>query len=383
MTSKDKGHIKHGLITKPSLGEWGRSEFAIYGTTCSQVAELVRMIRAMFPGQSIVYLDAHHDEDGGEISDAGSQFTVHSAHGNYYSSDLKNPYFIKSTLSNSNLVIVNGNHFQAAAQIVVINENKKKSLLKRAAELTNVKLILTPENDDSVPEFVREILGEKTDHIQVLSIADTKAISGFVEAQFLVPPVLKALILAGGRSSRMGEDKSLINYHGVEQIYHIKKITESLGLDTYVSCREDQRAGLDISADKIIADRMNDLGPLGGIISSFMYAPDNAWLVIACDLPFLDKGGIEYLINNRNHAKQATAFRSTTDNWPEPLAAIWEPASYSSILNFLAIGYSCPRKVLINTRTELLELPDAKMLTNVNSPDELQSARNMLDSKEH
>ena len=51
-----------------------------------------------------------------------------------------------------------------------------------------------------------------------------------------------------------------------------------------------------------------------------------AWLVLACDLPFLDRATLQHLIAQRASARLATAYRSSSDGQPEPLCAIFEPA---------------------------------------------------------
>jgi len=379
MTLEGSKHVKHGIISKPSIGEWGRSEFAIYGTTCSEVSALVETIRNCFPSHSIAYLDAHHNDSGQDQSYQGVQCTVHDDHISLLSNSFDNKYKSKIVFLDNSLVVVNGNHFRAASQIVVCNTEKEKSLRKRIDELTNVQLIVLPAVIKSIPKYIVEIFGDKLHDIPVIQIGDIQSLMTFIKTNYLDPPPLNALILAGGRSTRMGADKSLLNYHGSEQIHHLKNITVSLGIKTFFSCRAEQADAIDASGEMIIEDRLINMGPLGGIISAFMFAPDSAWLVLACDLPLLDKNGIEYLISNRNSGAQATAFLSANDNFPEPLAAIWEPSSYSAMLNFLAIGYSCPRKVLINSRTQLLELPNNDLLNNVNTPEELESTKNLLN----
>ncbi|MBP9874846.1 MAG: molybdopterin-guanine dinucleotide biosynthesis protein MobA, partial [Haliscomenobacter sp.] len=78
----------------------------------------------------------------------------------------------------------------------------------------------------------------------------------------------------------------------------------------------------------------------------------------------------------------ATAFNSPVNNLPEPLIAIWEPRSYPILLQFLAQGYDCPRKALINSPIHLLEAPDPQALENVNTPEEKKSALEKLKNKE-
>jgi molybdopterin-guanine dinucleotide biosynthesis protein A len=109
---------------------------------------------------------------------------------------------------------------------------------------------------------------------------------------------------------------------------------------------------------------------MGAILSAFRQNPNTAWLVVAVDLPLLDKSTLQLLIENRNPSKLATAFNSPVNEFPEPLIAIWEPRAYPVLLQFLAQGYSCPRKALINTDVELLDAPNPEALFNVNTPEE-------------
>jgi molybdopterin-guanine dinucleotide biosynthesis protein A len=59
------------------------------------------------------------------------------------------------------------------------------------------------------------------------------------------------------------------------------------------------------------------------------------------------------------------------------LITIWEPRSYQVMLNFLAQGYSCPRKVLINSEIELLKVKDVKVLLNVNDAEGYDEIKGM------
>ena len=120
------------------------------------------------------------------------------------------------------------------------------------------------------------------------------------------------------------------------------------------------------------------LGPLGGILSAFQADPNAAWLVLACDLPFLTRATLEFLVTHRQPARMATSLQSPWDSFPEPLVTIWEPRSYGQLLRFLSLGYSCPRKALINSDIELLVPPVPAELRNVNTPEERAAAEREL-----
>jgi len=112
-------------------------------------------------------------------------------------------------------------------------------------------------------------------------------------------------------------------------------------------------------------------GPAGGIVAAQRAHPGAAWLVVACDLPLLDAATLQHLIARRGPARTATAFRSSRDGLPEPLCAIWEPASSAALAAALEAGRHCPRKFLLQSDTLLLDQPRAESLDNVNTPAEL------------
>ena len=113
---------------------------------------------------------------------------------------------------------------------------------------------------------------------------------------------------------------------------------------------------------------------MAGMLSAFGEHPGRAFLVIACDLPFLDRGTLDYLLENRDPSKIATAYRSAHGGLPEPLCAIWEPSSSPILKESLADGKRCPRKILIQKETHLLGLPNPDALDNINTPEEYEDA---------
>lgn len=182
--------------------------------------------------------------------------------------------------------------------------------------------------------------------------------------------LLQGLILAGGRSSRMGEDKALLNYHGIPQAKYLHETLETLNIKSFISCRDDQLTREGLEELPVITDRFIDFGPLGGILSAMSRYPNKAWLVIACDLPFVTAGKIADLISERDALKQATAFYNEERKQFEPLFAIYEPGIYSRMLHFLGEGVQCPQKVLFNSSIKKLRLETQGFLENANTPDE-------------
>jgi molybdenum cofactor guanylyltransferase len=185
------------------------------------------------------------------------------------------------------------------------------------------------------------------------------------------------LLLSGGASRRMQRDKAHLEYRGEPQLLRAWRLLGEVTERAFVSAREDQaddplRAGL-----PLIIDCYDSIGPAAGILSAQDAHPGVAWLVLACDLPLLDFATLQSLLAQRDPTADATAFTSRHDGLPEPLCAVWEPASHALLLQRYQAGEYCPRKALIRSNTRLLP-PPGEALDNINTPadlKQLQSAR--------
>ena len=186
------------------------------------------------------------------------------------------------------------------------------------------------------------------------------------------------LVLSGGASRRMQHDKALIDYHGEPQLLWTYRLLSSVLDRVYISVRDDQRDEPVRRELPQIVDTFEDAGPAAGILSAQALYPDVAWLVIACDLPRLNVETLQRLLQARDPKREATAFISSHDGLPEPLCALWEPASHAKLLERVQAGRSCPRKALIQGDTQLLQPYAANALDNINTPEELATLRASL-----
>jgi len=193
---------------------------------------------------------------------------------------------------------------------------------------------------------------------------------------------LKGLVLAGGRSTRMGADKALLNWHGLPQRDHIAGLLGKFCTEVYISCRPEQIAEIEAAGHKAIVDNYGVTGPMEGILSAMRQYPGAAWLVVACDLPLVDEELLTQLIAERDTNGIATTFRSPFDGLPEPLITIWEPVAFDGLVKWAANGYKCPRKVLINEPgVKILEAIASEKLMNANTPEDAAAVRVLLAKK--
>ncbi|MAT54671.1 MAG: molybdopterin-guanine dinucleotide biosynthesis protein MobA [Saprospirales bacterium] len=368
-----KKHRKHEDLARPDLGVFHRNEWAFIGAPCGLIRKVVFALSSSLAAQwKCGYVDADHAAgDSGEGADDHGVLLEYTDKINFHRYDTRrsqDTYHWRNRFAEMDMVFVNGNHFKANRQVVIVHPKKLESLERKLDRLTCVELVLLADGMGEVPAFLKSHLGEAD--VPVLKLEDTEALHTFFAKRMQERlPGVKGMVLAGGRSRRMKQDKSLIEYHGVPQRdYTFGQMRQCLD-EVFMSCRPEQGATMMLEYPLVVDTYLN-LGPMGAILSAFRQDPNSAWLVVACDLPLLDAATIGYLLKNRNPSAIATAFRSPVDEFPEPLIAIWEPKAYPALLSFLAQGFSCPRKVLINSPVELLTAPDPMALRNANTPEE-------------
>ena len=369
-------HRKHAKLNRRESGYYAPTEIALLGTKCSAIQELSENIAVKLSGKfRIAYADASHSS--ALEPNALDSYTFHS------SGDLRirrnykqNPYQDKLFYSSYDLVLINGNHYPGKSQVLFLDPEKEASIQKRMDQITDVKLVIRMSKEirafdcllEKFPDF-NEIPQFDFDQVEQIALEIEK----FAEQHV---PTVKGLVLAGGQSLRMGTDKGLLNYFGKSQRSYTMELLQKCNLETRLSVRKEQ----EVSETQVIEDVFLGLGPFGAICSAFQNDPNAAWLVLATDLPYVDERLIRKLISRRNPSKIATAVKGKKKEFPEPLVTIWEPKAYPIMLEFLAQGISCPRKVLINSDVELLETDDV-YIYNVNTPQEFDSVKRELEQE--
>ena len=360
-------HQKHTNITIKHNDNYATNEVAILGTKCDVIEDLIHKISSNLSNYNLAYFDASHAKDVEENN--LSEYTFHHK-GNLQinTTSVINKFEQRLQFINHDFVFINGNHYQGSKQILILDDKKEASIKKRLDQITNIQFII--KLNSNVPYF--DCLLEEFPQIKNLtcySINEVDKITNHIHnliKENIAP--IKGLVLTGGKSTRMGMDKSLLDYYGKPQKEHIKELLENNGLDTFYSVQ--------LISDKPdeIHDAFLNLGPFGGICSAFQKNPNSAWLVLATDVPFVNSDLIQLLLQKRDPSKIATAIKGKNKDFPEPLITIYEPKAYTKLLQYLAQGYSCPRKMLINSDIEIIEVND-NLIRNINTPEEFEIAK--------
>jgi molybdopterin-guanine dinucleotide biosynthesis protein A len=365
-------HQKHTNLSRRNNDIFAPNEIAILGTKCDVISDLVKNVTAKLSQYKLVYFDASHAKNA-EPNKLAEYVFHHDGNVQISTSGNVNKYQQRLDFAQFDFVFINGNHFEAAKQIIILDEEKEASILKRMSQLTNIQGIIKLKNETVIFPFLTEKFPE-IKNIPCFSIDEIDKISSLFQEliQQKIAPI-KGLVLVGGKSTRMGTNKAELNFHGKPQKDFAKKLLENQDLKTFFSVANSSNSSSEIS------DTFLNLGPFGGICSAFQKDPNSAWLVLATDLPFVNKKLITRLLENRNPSKVATAIKGKNKDFVEPLITIYEPKAYPILLQYLAQGYSCPRKMLINSEVEIVEVED-DFIRNVNTPDEFELAKKEINN---
>lgn len=368
----DKKHTKHTNLVKKYNDNFAPNEVAILGTKCGVIADLVHKVSKRLSNYNLGYFDASHAKDVEQNTLA--EYTFHHE-GNLQinTSSPVNKYEQRLQFYNHDFVFINGNHYQGAKQILILDDEKEASVKKRLDQLTNIQFIIKLNEDSRYFDCLLERF-PNIKNITSYTINEVDKISDHLHNLIKenIAPV-KGLVLIGGKSTRMGRNKSELVYYKKPQKEHVKELLESCSLKTFYSVQASSEK------EDEIHDTFLNLGPFGGICSAFQKDPNSAWFVIATDVPFVNNELIQLLLQKRNPSKIATTVKGKNKEFPEPLITIYEPKAYGKLLAYLSQGYSCPRKMLINSDVEIIEVDD-NLIRNINTPEDYKEATKKVNS---
>lgn len=180
-----------------------------------------------------------------------------------------------------------------------------------------------------------------------------------------------SLILAGGKSQRMGRNKALIERpDGSRQLDYIISLAQALSSDILLSTNTPEIAPPGIVT---LRDLHPGDGPVGALASAFASRPETT-LVIGCDLFLLDHATLNTLVENHDPSATATCFANRIDGRPEPLCAIFSRQAMSQAAAAIGDGKFCARHFLESLSPTVLPLPHPVALDNANTPADLDEA---------
>lgn len=185
---------------------------------------------------------------------------------------------------------------------------------------------------------------------------------------------IPCIIFAGGKSSRMKEDKSLLPFGGFNtlaefQFSRLNKIFKNV----YISCKD--KSKFNFEAD-FIEETDTIYAPTAGFVAAFEKLTCDSFFAISVDSPFISKEEIEKIIHA--DTPNIDAAIAKTANGAQPMCGIYHRSTekkFSSMLkeNNHKLGY-----LLKSSNTIYVEFEDEKPFLNLNHPHEYQEALKLI-----
>lgn len=192
---------------------------------------------------------------------------------------------------------------------------------------------------------------------------------------------LAGVVLAGGKSTRLGQDKARIKVAGLEMLHRSVQLLSTFTSELWVVGRD---PGPMLPTIRWALDERPGLGPVGGLCTA-LRCTRKPCLVLSCDLPFLDGETLRTLVEQRGKRSPdqvMTTFQQVETGYIESLVAIYEPEALGLMEE--AVGQGIYKLSRIFTPGRRCHIPythdQALPFFNINHPAELALMRKLAEA---
>ena len=195
------------------------------------------------------------------------------------------------------------------------------------------------------------------------------------------PKGVSGIILAGGASVRLGEDKALVEVAGRPLVERVVEVLRPLADELVLVTPSPER--LAWLGRPAVGDVSPGIGPLGGLHAGLNVIQSPYGLVVGCDMPFLNRDLLAYMISQTGDAE---VVMPRVGRFYEPLHAIYARSALPILEQRILDGQRRIRQACAGLRTRYIlehEIaaydPDHLSFFNVNTPEDLARARAVLE----
>ena len=214
----------------------------------------------------------------------------------------------------------------------ILIEGYKQSPFNKIVFLDGVGKLPIPPDSKGICAIVHQGTGPLKQFVEqgipLFHRDEIEKIFDFVNGHFKrCASELFGAVFVGGESKRMGKPKFSLTYDGISGTEKAVKLLSKFCNKVFLSSRAD----LDMSSLTKInnVERINDdhtgLGPVGGLATLMSRFPEKAWLVTACDMPFLKEDDFATILQKRDPLRYGTCYVQKGRFGYEPMCAIYEP----------------------------------------------------------
>jgi molybdopterin-guanine dinucleotide biosynthesis protein A len=181
-------------------------------------------------------------------------------------------------------------------------------------------------------------------------------------------PAFSGYVLAGGRSTRMGRDKALLPFGRATLLDHVAQcVHQSAGNVTVIGPPERYAA----FGYPVVADHVENSGPLGGLFTALSITPSDWNLIVACDMPGLTAHFLDSLLHAAESSPADCLVPSKTGRAElDPLCAVYHRRCLSAAKAALDRNLLKMQDFVSSLHLSIWPVPNSGLLENVNTPEE-------------
>jgi molybdopterin-guanine dinucleotide biosynthesis protein A len=174
-------------------------------------------------------------------------------------------------------------------------------------------------------------------------------------------------VLAGGKSSRMGRDKALLEWQGTTLIIRVAEAVKAAAGSVALIGDPAKYGGFGYS---VYGDVFPGCGPLGGIRTALTVTRADWNLVVACDMPEVEPAFLRGLLDRAEAVGADCLLPAGESARPEPLCGVYHRRALVAIERALDAGVRKVLDGLAGVRLEVLRVGGGRQFRNINTPEE-------------
>lgn len=180
---------------------------------------------------------------------------------------------------------------------------------------------------------------------------------------------ITGIILAGGKSSRMGTEKGLIIYKNKPFVEHIIEAMSPL-VDNIIIISNNK--AYESFGFKCYEDLIKNTGPLAGIYTGLRYSKTENNLIVSCDVPLINTVILQKLTDQKNDTSEVIQLQSQGKNIP--LIALYKKSCEVIFMEELHQNQKKVQKALkkCNVKTVIIDGSLEQVTANINTPEDLE-----------
>lgn len=189
---------------------------------------------------------------------------------------------------------------------------------------------------------------------------------------------ITGIILAGGKSSRMGTDKAMLSFNGKKLIEYSIALMKEVSDNQLISANNDAYRAFEIP---VVPDNFQGIGPLAGIEAGLRFSQNRINLFAPCDTPFLNAELLLKILSNIESYDAVVPV--SKDGKIEPLTGFYSKEALPALTKQIDRGDFKIQNLLQIIHTKYILIDDIKLIKNINTPEDLKNIEQKDKKQSH